>query len=102
MWATMAGQYPIRSADNPSRVIEGEAVIVTPEDSMLHTLNPVGTFIWERADGSRSLDEIVDALCEAYEVERAQAAADAQAFVAECIERKVLALRDDPLPPTED
>jgi len=81
-----------------ARVIEGEAVIVTPEDSMLHTLNPVGTFIWERADGAHSLDAIVDELCAEYEVERAQALADALAFVATCVERKVLTLSDQPLP----
>jgi hypothetical protein len=62
-------------------VYDGEAVLVSPDDSMLHTLNRVGTVIWEAADGHTSLDTIVERICLAFEVDPVTARRDADAFV---------------------
>jgi hypothetical protein len=92
----MMSKYPRQNSESPARVIEGEAVIVTPEDSQLHTLNKVGTFIWERSDGRRTLQSIVAELCEVYEVGLEQAVGDALAFVELCVQRNVMWLGDEP------
>jgi len=51
--------YPEQNPKAAWRVYEGEAVIVSPADSTLHTLNAVGTVIWEAADGRTAMDAIV-------------------------------------------
>jgi hypothetical protein len=79
-------------------VYDGEAVIVSPEDSTLHTLNPVGTFIWEAADGRTTLEAIVTRVCDAFEIDRATAAADATVFVEQLRSRGLLAILDAPRP----
>ena len=61
----MPDRYPEQNPRAAWRVYEGEAVIVSPEDSMLHTLNAVGTFIWEAADGRTTLGTIVDRVVDA-------------------------------------
>ncbi len=71
------------------RLIEGEAVIVTPADSMMHSLNEVGTRIWELLDGKRSLADIAATLQSEFEVDEARAEEDAVWF-AECLAKKGL------------
>ena len=85
----MPEAYPVQNPRAAWRVYEGEAVIVSPEDSTLHTLNPVGTLIWQAADGRTALDAIVGRVCETFDVDRATAARDAAAFV-ELMERRGL------------
>lgn len=69
-----------QSSRTAARVVEGKAVVVVMDAQALHTLNAVGTFVWERADG-RSIGAIVDAMVDEFEVERARAAEDVLRFV---------------------
>jgi Coenzyme PQQ synthesis protein D (PqqD) len=93
-------RYPTQNPLAAWRVYEGEAVIVSPETSMLHTLNAVGTFIWEAADGRTALAAIVDRLVDAFEVDRTTAARDAETFVDELSRRGLLTVLAAPQPAT--
>ncbi len=88
--------YPAQNPRAAWRVYEGEAVIVSPEDSTLHTLNPVGTFIWEAADGRTPLGAIVERVCAAFEVDHASAARDATTFVELLCRRGLLTVLQAP------
>lgn len=90
--------YPEQNPQAAWRVYEGEAVIVSPEDSTLHTLNPVGTLIWEAADGRTALAAIVARVCDTFEVDAATAARDAAAFVEQLSRRGLLTVLDAPRP----
>lgn len=90
--------YPAQNPKAAWRVYDGEAVIVSPEDSRLHTLNAVGTLIWEAADGRTALEAIVARVCDAFEVDRATAARDAAAFVDSLTRRGLLTMLDAPRP----
>jgi hypothetical protein len=79
-------------------VYDGEAVIVSPEDSTLHTLNPVGTLIWEAADGRTALDAIVTRVCETFAVDHATAERDAAVFIDSLCRRGLLTIVDTPAP----
>ena len=71
-----------KSARTAARVIEGRAVVIVIDRQELHTLDAVGTRIWELADG-RTLGDIVDVLVREYEVTRETALADARAFLSD-------------------
>jgi hypothetical protein len=88
--------YPAQNPRAAWRVYDGEAVIVSPEDSTLHTLNPVGTLIWEAADGQTGLEAIVGRVCEAFDVDRPTATRDAAAFVEQLRGRGLLIVHDTP------
>ena len=80
---TRAEGIVIRQAERTaSRVIEGKAVVIVIDQQKLHTLNEVGTFIWERADG-RPVSEIVAEVVTEFEVDEARALADTMQFVDE-------------------
>ena len=65
-------------------------------DSILN-LNRVGAFIWERLDGVRDGEAVVDLVVEQFAVDRAQASADYIEFVSKLL--SVHALRAGPLHP---
>ena len=70
-------------------MIDGEAVIVTPSDSMMHSLNEVGTRIWELMDGNRTVADIAATLQAEFEVDDKRVKADTVWFV-ECLAKKGL------------
>jgi hypothetical protein len=64
---------PAHHPRTASRVFSGEAVVITPAENKVRMLNPAGSRIWELADGSRSVAEIVAVLTEEFDVEPARA-----------------------------
>lgn len=84
---------PVRQADRTAaRVIDGKAVVIVIDRQKLHTLNAVGTRIWELADGRR-LGDIADILQEEFEVDRTTALSDATRFVAEMVQLGAVELK---------
>lgn len=68
-------------SDVAARVIGGEAVVITPNDSRVHELDPVATFVWSHCDGKRSGWALVDEVLASFDVERDQAARDVDALL---------------------
>ena len=56
-----------RSKNVAERLFEGEMLIITPNDSKLHRLNKLGTFIWGKLHNKISLNEICNMISEAFE-----------------------------------
>jgi hypothetical protein len=77
----MLDKVATRNKDVAWRVIDGEAILISAEDSMLHSLDEVGTRIWELSDGTNTIRAIVGSICEEFEVEEAQAQNDVVEFV---------------------
>ncbi len=66
----------VRDASVLWRELDGEAILLSPQEGCSYNLNPVGTLIWKLLDGRHSTEDIVTAICEAYEVEPEQAGQD--------------------------
>ncbi len=91
-------KYVARSRMVAARMLGEEMVIMSAKDSTLFTLNPVGTVIWNAADGRSTLEQIVDErVCGAFEVGREEALADAQAFVGELAKHGILLISEQPI-----
>lgn len=73
-----------------ARVVDGETLILTPTDSVLHTLNPVATRVWQLLGEHRTLLELVDALVQEYDVDRATAEQDVRSLLADLTERQIV------------
>ncbi|MEI2690237.1 MAG: PqqD family protein [Anaerolineae bacterium] len=81
---------PIHTPDVASRVYGADAVIISPHQGMVRMLNPTATRIWQLADGSRSVDEIVVALVEEYEVDSCQAEQAVAALLSELVDKGLI------------
>ena len=86
----MADRYLIQNPQAAWRVYDGEAVIISPDDSTLNTLNAVGTLIWEAADGKTPVSAIVARISEEFDVEADQAERDSGAFIEKLCQRGLL------------
>lgn len=75
-----------QSARTAARVIDGKAVVIVIDKQELHTLNPTGTFIWERTERPRSVAELADQVAERFGVDGETAARDVTTFVERLLE----------------
>ena len=82
--------YAVPNPAVVGRLVEGEAVLVLPEQGQVKVLNEVGARVWILADGARTLRQIAAALCDEYDVNQAQAEAAVIAFVAQLAERGIV------------
>ena len=94
---TPTADLTLASAPRPSREViaqnvQEELVLVLPQEGKVKVLNPVGAFVWERLDGSRTLQSVADMLCREYAVSPAQAAQDVLDFAASLLERGLIAV----------
>ena len=63
------------------RTIGGEGFIITPGSSQIHSLNPVGTFIFDLLDGRTTIADVVSRVVAEFEVDMIRAEADVLAFL---------------------
>lgn len=75
-----AGTKFRQSERTAARVVAGKAVVVVIDHKALHTLNIVGTRLWELADG-RSAADAAEEIAKEFNVERDQALSDVIRFV---------------------
>ncbi len=87
--------YPQRNPRVATRTVEGLAVAISSDDSMLHDFNGSGTYLWERCNGKQSVEELIERFREDYEVSKEQAEADALEFLTGCQEKNLLFLNEE-------
>jgi hypothetical protein len=80
------------------RVIDGEAVLLVPEEAELHALKGCGSRVWELLGEESSISEIVQRICTEYEVEPRRARKDITEFVYQLNALKLVEL----IPATEE
>ena len=94
----MPETYIARSSAIAARMLAGEMMVMNSMDSTFFTLNEVATAIWQAADGSTPLREIVrERICEQFDIDAEQAQADAEQFVSELSQHGILVVSDHPL-----
>jgi len=70
-----------RNPNAAYRIYDGQATIVLPDRSEVNVLNELGSLVWERIDGARTLGQIVDSVVQEYEVNAGEARQDIMEFV---------------------
>jgi len=94
----MPETYIARSSAIAARMLAGEMMVMNSMDSTFFTLNEVATAIWQAADGSTPLREIVrQRVCEQFDIDPEQAQTDAEQFVSELSQHGILLVSDQPL-----
>jgi hypothetical protein len=71
---------PRRTPSVASRTLDGEAVLVHPEQGKVTVLNGVGARLWELMDGQHTISEMARMIADEYEVSLIKAETDALAF----------------------
>lgn len=79
----MSREMPRRADDAAWRMVDGEMIVVSASRGSILALNPTAALVWERADGTVSVDDLARGLAEEYEIDPAAAAADIDEFLDE-------------------
>ena len=90
--------YVARSTMIAARALGNETMVMSATDSTLFTLDEVATVIWEAADGTTPLEEIVKMkVCAQYDVPLEVALKDAKTLVEQLAGHGLLLLSDRPI-----
>jgi hypothetical protein len=78
----------MRDADLVTRQIAGETIIVPVRSQVgdldsIFTLNDVGTLIWQHLDGRTTVRQMVEAICQVYDITPEEATGDVLDFLTE-------------------
>jgi len=92
--------YVARATKIAARMLGDEMMIMVAPDSTLFTLNEVASVIFNAADGTTPLEEIVaERVCSEFDVELEVALKDAERVVKELAGQGVLLVSDEPITP---
>ncbi len=85
----------IRNREVVSRKIEGELIIVPIRSGVgdlnsLYTLNPVGSVLWDFMAEDHTVGEMVQRVCDEFEVTKNQAEQDIETFLGSLLEEKLV------------
>jgi hypothetical protein len=95
----MSRLFVARNPKVAARSLDGEMMIMSGRDSTLFTLNKTATILWQSADGTTPLDEIVKhRICTEFDVEPAQALNDAEALSRELASHDIIQISEEPIP----
>ena len=87
---------PHPSADIVARVIDGQIIIIPlaagigDMEDELYTLNDTGKDIWDRLDGTRTIEQIVKDLASEFDASEDALRTDVLGLVEELLKRKIL------------
>ena len=81
---------PQHRSDVKIRDVEGELVVLDLEAKLVHQLNPTARHIWNQCDGQHSITEIIEQLCQTFDIDRITAEKDVKAIVRQLKEAGLL------------
>jgi hypothetical protein len=64
-----------------AQLVDGDLLILNRERGEIHQLNPVAGFIWDKLDGQNTLEQLVMAITEKYDVEHDTAKRDLESLL---------------------
>lgn len=89
----MSDQYQVVS-DVLFSDIDGEVIILSPEEDAYLSLDATGSRIWLLLQNAMSLDDLVNLLTEEYEVSAEDCLHDVQSFLEDMIQRQLIKVQE--------
>jgi hypothetical protein len=84
----------LRSADLAARGFQDETVVLDLRSSTYLSTNAAGSVLWRELQRGATRSELIGAVLDEFDVDGQRAAADVDAFIAECRRRQLLADSD--------
>jgi hypothetical protein len=84
-----------RDEEIAAKVIDGEAIIINLANGIYYSMDKVGGLIWDLLQVGYSLEEIMVAVTERYDVSREQVQADVQELVEELLRENLVSVSEN-------
>lgn len=82
--------YVSQEKDAYYSIIEKQAIVVASDKKTVCTLNSVGTRIWDLADGSRKIKEIINLIYQEFEADSETVMKDTLEFIGDLIAKHLV------------
>jgi hypothetical protein len=79
-----------REEEVASKVIDGEAIIINLANGVYYSMDKVGALVWDRLQTGDTLDDVIVAVTDAYEVSREQAESNVHELVQELLQENLV------------
>ena len=90
-------KYVVRNKDMIWRMVGNEAFIIDKDGTKIHQLNRVGSEIWKISEGNLTIRQIVENICNSFEIAEVQAKADTIQFIENMLSQGLVELKDGPV-----
>lgn len=94
--STRLQRLPSRRPDVLLREDDPQTLLFPWDEDTTHVLNPTARAIWELCDGTTTIGELADAICEVFSVPRERAVADVAAVLVQLSEAGLVAWTEPP------
>lgn len=81
---------PVKCGKSSWHPLEGEVVLIDRDEGELIRFNAIGAEIWQVVDGQRTVQDIVDHICNTFEVKRRRAEKDVIRFLKQLRSREFI------------
>lgn len=89
----MKKKIVIRKKNCAFKKVEDEIVLIHPEGGSFIALNEVGSRIWELADGTMTIEEIIAEIAREFEEEKSKIEKDTIEFLEELEKKEIISFR---------
>jgi hypothetical protein len=83
---------PQKKENALERELDDQVVVLSPDGNELITFEGSARFIWDRIDGVRTIEQILDGITEEFQVEASVARKDLEVFLVELQGRSLILL----------
>jgi len=89
-------RFPAARGRLSHRQIDNEKVVLDLDRGTFFTLTEVAAFVWDRIDGRRTAEQLLNEVIEQYDVAELVARADLQELIEDLVREGLIELRDAP------
>jgi hypothetical protein len=90
-------KYVVRNKDMVWRTVGNEAFIIDKDGTAIHQLNRVGSEIWKLSDGNLTISQIIENICNQFEITAEEAGNDSTLFIETMLAEGLVVLNDTPV-----
>jgi hypothetical protein len=90
-------KYVVRNRDMVWRMVGNEAFIIDKDGTKIHQLNRVGSEIWKISEGNLTIRQIIETICNQFEITEEEAEKDSAEFIETMLSEGLVALTNKPV-----
>ena len=99
----LQARYRPRDEEVASKVIDGEAIVINLGNGVYYSMDKVGALIWDLLQAGCTLEEMILAVTDQYDVSREDAESNVRELVQELVQENLVVSTENGIPlPTAD
>jgi Coenzyme PQQ synthesis protein D (PqqD) len=88
-----------REEEVASKVIDGEAIIINLANGVYYSMDKVGAIVWDLLQSGYTLEEVILAITDDYDVSREEAESNVRQLVEELLQENLIVSSENGVPP---